>query len=619
VALTPASSGKSLLNTPRFKARQKVLRQAFSIDEMERCWKKYVRPGLRDQEVLDLYDYNDFHWGRKTYFESLQSEILAGTYMPSAATPVRIEKANGVNRTLIIPSAQDSIVLQCIVEHILQRVLAKQPSKNAFFSRSHGFAATAVDFDSNYIWFRRWRKFASLRFRLSKSYPYICTTDIANYFDNIDYRHLRNILSSVARIDEVILDVMFKVLEDVSWRPDYLPPAGRSLPQVNFDAPRLLAHAYLFEIDAYLKFRTNDTFVRWVDDMTIPASSYEEAKGAARDLDQLLMTRGLRLNAGKTSVLSAAQARQYFYQVENAYLDVEIDKAQKLSGQPLRLAVLIKRAVKRFSEFNSKPKIGQWDKVAKRYITLFTNLKNDSLVVFCSKSLLDQPTLRDSIWRYFSALGPSKRLFDVIKKYLMSDHALDDASVFRAANVIVNWPISPNSKLHKNAKLLGHDMGSGVLIEKSQFYFVGGLRLISKYGYTADLHQFLLSTKNSWSTSDLMSRQVAATLPKFRTSVSKISIRKTIEAHKLPSANSVLMSLDHIYESAPKLDTEVRMYILNGKNKSNYTIDRFMLALHVLLCKKLSVNIRVNLKKDLLLYIQDPLYSKVIGSVNPTP
>lgn len=385
MALTPSSSGKALLNTPRLAARRAVLQQAFSLSEMERCWTKYVRPGLRDQEVLDLYDYNDFHWGRKTYFESLRSEILDGTYMPSASTPVRVEKSNGVNRTLIIPCAQDCVVLQCVVEHILKRVLAKQPSSNAFFSRSHGFAGATVGFDSDYIWFRRWKKFASLRFNLAKSYSHICTTDVANYFDNIDYIHLRSILSSVARIDEVVLDVMFKVLDAVSWRPDYLPPSGRGLPQVNFDAPRLLAHAYLYEIDSYLKFKTNDTFVRWVDDMTIPASSYEEAKTTARDLDQLLMTRGLRLNAGKTSVLSAAQAKKYFYQAENSYLDDEIIKANKFANDPARKLALIKRAKKNFLAFSVMPKTGHWDKVAKRYITLFTNLKDDSLVDYCLK------------------------------------------------------------------------------------------------------------------------------------------------------------------------------------------------------------------------------------------
>lgn len=585
---------------------------------MERSWTKYVRPGLRDQEILDLYDYNDFHWGRKTYFESLRSEILAGTYMPRAAMPVRVEKANGVNRTLIIPCAQDCVVLQCIVEHVLERVLAKQPSKNAFFSRSHGFVGGELGFDAHYIWFRRWRTYSKRRFQLTTTFSHICTTDVANYFDNIDYSHLRSILSSVSRIDEVILDIMFRVLDAVSWRPDYLPPPGRSLPQVNFDAPRLLAHAYLYEIDAYLKFKTGDTFLRWVDDMTIPTNSYDDAKTAARDLDQLLMTRGLRLNAGKTSILSASEANSYFFRSENAYLDNEIEKVKRFASQPGRLSILAKRAAKNFNKFLQAPKIGHWDKVAKRYLTLFTNIKDDALVGYCAKAISSQPTLRDSIWRYFAALGPSRRCFEILKKYLESESVLDDASVFQAVDVMVNWPIKPNSTLHRDVRSLGVALGTQGYIDKSPFFFVGSLRIIAKYGLAAHLHDLLHTTKGVWSVSESLSRQVAATLPKFRASAWKGVYRRHIEVHKLPSANSVLVSLDQIYEAAPALDKQVRMYVLNGMNKSNYSIDRFLLSLHVLLCKKLPLKTRIQLKSDLLIYIQDPLYAKVIRSVRPT-
>ena len=54
---------------------------------MEKAWTKYVRAGLRSQEVVDLHDYNDFHWGRVKYFDSLRSEIINGNIYSEGIDP----------------------------------------------------------------------------------------------------------------------------------------------------------------------------------------------------------------------------------------------------------------------------------------------------------------------------------------------------------------------------------------------------------------------------------------------------------------------------------------------------------------------------------------------------
>jgi hypothetical protein len=199
---------------------------------MEKVWKNYVRAGFREQDVLDLHDYNDFHWGRATLFENLHAEISSGRYFPGKSTPVRVEKRHGVTRTLVLPTPEDAVVLQCIVESILPLVLPKQPSKNSFFSRSHGFSLPEIKFHKDYIWFKRWVEFTKIRVKVASTHKYVLITDIANYFDNIDYRHLRNMLSTFGGIEEVTQDILFSVLDAISWRPDYLPSPGRSLPQV---------------------------------------------------------------------------------------------------------------------------------------------------------------------------------------------------------------------------------------------------------------------------------------------------------------------------------------------------------------------------------------------------
>ncbi len=285
-------------HTKRLAGRRDEIERVFSTTVMEQVWKKYIRTGLRDQEITDLHDFNDFHWDRKALFSRLHNALSSGSYAPQKSVPVRVEKRFGVTRTLVLPSVEDCIVLQCIVEGMLPFALQKQPSRNSFFSRSHGFALPKFDFEKDYIWFRRWRVFSSIRMEFTSTHPYICVTDIANYFDNIDYSHLRNIISTLNGAGEVTLDILFTVLDKVSWRPDYLPPPGRSLPQVNFDAPRLLSHVYLYEVDAFLKSATADNFVRWVDDITMTTSSVAAGKELLRDLDQLLRDGWGNLDSG---------------------------------------------------------------------------------------------------------------------------------------------------------------------------------------------------------------------------------------------------------------------------------------------------------------------------------
>ena len=372
----PFLAGSARFHTPRLDARRASLEKTFAVNAMEAAWKAYVRPGLRGQEILDLHDYNDFHWGRRQLFENLNADICTGRYAPLPSTPIRVEKKHGVTRTLVIPAPQDCVVLQCIVESLLPNALKRQPSANSFFSRSHGFVKPEFSFQKDYIWFKRWAAFSKIRIEIISTHTHICTTDIANYFDNIDYSHLRNLISSIDGVDEVTLDVLFKVLDQISWRPDYLPSPGRSLPQVNFDAPRLLAHIYLYEVDEFLKTITSNSFVRWVDDMTIAASSLAAAKHILRDLDQLLMTWGLRLNSGKTQVLSAVHARGFFRPEENEYIDAERAEIKRIHGDPTQLAIVRRRLKKCFGKLSKGARYGHWDKIIKRFITVFGSLSD---------------------------------------------------------------------------------------------------------------------------------------------------------------------------------------------------------------------------------------------------
>lgn len=618
--MTSRARAVGRFHTARLRVRKSALEKVFSTKKMEYVWGKYVRDGLRKQEILDLHDYLDFHSDRSAIFLSLNNQINEGLYAPQKSLPVRIEKKNGVTRALVVPSPEDAVVLQCLVEAIYPHAKAKQPSENSFFSRSHGFAGPALQFHTDYIWFRRWRTFSKIRLEMVSTHQFICVTDIANYFDNIDYRHLRNVITTLDAFDEVILDILFLILDTISWRPDYLPSPGKSLPQVNFDAPRLLSHIFLFEIDEFLRSRTNDSFVRWVDDITVAVSSRSDGKEILRDLDELLMTRGLRLNSGKTAILSASEAAKFFWASENKYLDAQKNRIDE-SKTPKRTIAAVSRLLR--SRFDSLyldrgNRHGQKDKILKRYLSLFTQMK-DSHILQYSKNILEQePGLRDGLWRYFLAIGPNAQVLRMVRDYLLGGHALDDASIFHAVKMLISWSVAPNSRLHRNLQLLGIKLGADQYVNRSPLFFLASLWLLGKYGRRSHIYSLVEYHSDLWKTSSFLSRQVASIIPKFRDHSMEMPIRDLIERHKQPAANSVLKNLDNIRGAGPGVPKALRLYVLNGNNKGGYSLPRFLICLHVLLATGIPVAVRVTLRDDIIRMNTDPIYNFVLNSLKFT-
>lgn len=603
------------LHTPRLEARQKTLSGVFSLDNMRKCWKKYVRKGLRDQEVLDLFDYNDFHWNKEKRFEDLRSMILSGSYKPSTSIPTKLEKKYGVCRTTVTPSPEDCLVLQCIVESLISKLLSQQPSKNAFFSRSHQAPDASFKFAKDYIWFKQWRKFAKIRIEVASAHQWVATTDIANYFDNIQYEHLRNIISTYDGIEEVILDLLFAVLEYLCWRPDYLPSAKVGLPQVQFDAPRLLAHVYLYEIDDYLDKVTDGTFVRWVDDITFAADSAEECKVALRDLDTLLQMRGIRLNSGKTHVMPASTARRFFHQRENDNLTRWNDEFDAAEAAGLPTAAIVSKVRKSFDLFRKREPFGHSDKIIKRFVGFASKVRSDFALEHVLDGLSSDPGMRGYAYWYLSALAPSEKALTGIEKYLRSPAALDDASQCQLAKLLTDWEVDPSDNLFSRLRKLADDMGRETYVGTQTFRFVGALWMLTKYSSQARIAEFVSESSPIWQHSEFLSRQVAAASGKFRDPNLLSKFSATVRGHGMRSSISVLDSLDRLRSFEKGVPSDVRLYILNGKNRTTYTLQRFLIAFSVLSSKRLQAPVRDKLRADLLPYLVDPHYRDVIQKI----
>ena len=273
---------------------------------------------MRQQFLNDGIEHFDLHAARALECKKLSLLIMRGDYIPDKAQRILIEKSKGLCRQLVIPSAKDALVLQCLSDALYHEIRGHAPTNRAFFEPKEHKFSTARD---EYGTFASWLNFQRELFNFSKTRSFIVVTDIANYYDSISYAHLRNVISPISGVEECVLDMLIYVLSSLLWQPDYMPAVEIGLPQINLDAPRLLAHCFLYELDVYLDSDKNRDFVRFMDDIDVGVDTVAEAKRILKSIDLVLQTRQVRLNSGKTLILSQADALKHFRVNDNARLD----------------------------------------------------------------------------------------------------------------------------------------------------------------------------------------------------------------------------------------------------------------------------------------------------------
>ncbi len=311
------------MQTERFnKVRKQTLKKIFEKALITNIWRKIVRDQLRNLDLKDLYDHYDFNYNIDERSQAIRNDILNGTYKVSQPLIYRIEKKFGVCRHIVIPQPIDALVLQVLVETVSVEILNNQPSKNAFYSRDkHNVASPHTVEEYGYSWRQQWKQLQKKIYNFQTQKELIVVTDLSNYYDSIDMNELRKVFTSYGKIDEVLVDLLFRILEEISWKPDYLPYSKRGLPTTNIEGIRLLAHSFLFEVDDVLNQKSDSSFTRWMDDIVIGMNNKKEAIETISAVSDILKSRGLALNLAKTSIYDEKEGYYHFQIESNRYID----------------------------------------------------------------------------------------------------------------------------------------------------------------------------------------------------------------------------------------------------------------------------------------------------------
>ena len=265
------------MKSPRFEQRAIKLASIFTPKNIENTWRNKVRKAIQNHHLRDGVENFDLHINIEVESKNLSQLILSGDYVPQRAQRILVEKSKGLCRQIVLPSPRDCIVLQCLADSLYSSIRGRAPTKKAFFEMDeHRFNVDRTQYGS----LAAWLNFQRTLFGFSKNRNYMVITDTANYYDTISYQHLRNVISAIDGVDESVLDMLIFVLSDLLWQPDYTPRIEVGLPQIDLDAPRLLAHCFLYEMDSYLQGAKDIDldFVRYMDDIDIGVDTLVDAK-----------------------------------------------------------------------------------------------------------------------------------------------------------------------------------------------------------------------------------------------------------------------------------------------------------------------------------------------------
>lgn len=595
------------MHTERFRELRKgSLATLFSKKEVSSVWRKIVRDQLRSLDFKDLYDHYDFNYNIEERAVAIRNELLNGTYRVSLPLIYRLEKKFGVCRHIVIPQPSDALVMQVLIECVAEQIVKHQPSGNAFYSRDKhnvGKPHEAAEYGLNFR--KQWKKLQKEIYRFNQEKSLLVVTDLSNYYDSIDINELKKVFLGYIEANEVLVDVLFRIIEEISWKPDYLPYSARGLPTSNLEAIRLLAHSFLFEVDEVIDRKANKNFTRWMDDIVIGVDDRREAIDLISAISDMLKSRGLALNLSKTAIYDSKEAYFHFQIEENQYLD-SVEGLTKGDRNYAKITTeLRKRLKKHFKDRSPK----YWDKIAKRYITAFGKAESTKLLSEVKTIYINYPSLRPNLLIYLSKIGYSKRAAAKVKEILSAIDVFDDVSLFQLSSLITNWEVPLDDAATEFLSFVDSSLVDASFQRKNPADFYSALWFKAKYSHPEDLSRFVVKYQNLWQSNSFLRRQVTAVMSRllsFQNKQIDELLRQQISSGVVSTVS--LANQIQFFSELDKLDNKLNFYLFPRNKQRPYPLQKFLVLCSVLNSE--AIRSRDAIKSSVLANIEDPYYRK---------
>jgi RNA-directed DNA polymerase len=259
---------------------EKLMEEVVTDENRERALEAVKRnrgaPGIDGMQTTELESHLQAHWVK------IRAKLLTGTWVPSPVRRVEIPKPSGGTRMLGIPTVQDRLIQQLLLQ-VLTPIFDPAFSEHSYGFRPGRSAQDAVRAAQQYA---------------QEGKDWVVDFDIARFFDRVNHDILVGRIAQVIR-DKRVLGLIGKYLRRGAMVDGLVEASVEGTPQGGPLSP-MLANIYLDALDKELE-RRGHRFCRYADDCNIYVGSQAAAERTLSSIQGWIEKHlRLKMNAAKS-------------------------------------------------------------------------------------------------------------------------------------------------------------------------------------------------------------------------------------------------------------------------------------------------------------------------------